>query len=129
MTSKQIGELKAVIQMQTENAQAINEQIIKFAEKMRTFDRAMTLIDSLADRIREVERLLEEYQHSDWMTTEDVASMLKVDEQTVRRKYHAGELPGYQIDDRYHIRFERKELEAAIRSAGLKNEIQERESA
>lgn len=113
--SRITGEMQAILDMQRETSKIMRETVDSFTGKIRTLDQALSIIGELADRIEEVEGILETYKRTEWMTTEQVAEYLQMDERTVRSKYYVGEIPGYQIDEHYHIRFDRAEVDAAVR--------------
>jgi excisionase family DNA binding protein len=51
--------------------------------------------------------------HDEFLTVDDVASLLKVDQQTVRNWIDRGELPGVRVGSR-HVRVRQSDLEAFI---------------
>jgi len=62
---------------------------------------------------------------SDVMTVEELAKYLKLDPQTIYRKFRKGELPGVKIGKA--IRFKRDVIEAWLRMASLRWDPQRRE--
>lgn len=55
----------------------------------------------------------------EWLNVEDVANLLDVHQQSIRRWIRAGELPASQLGDKAGYRISRKDLEAFMEARKL----------
>jgi DNA-binding transcriptional MerR regulator len=115
VNSKELGQMKATLEVQEQTAEQMRNTADALSEKLKTINRAMTLIDDLSDRIEQVEALIKKYARSEWMTTTELAAELRIDEQSVRYWYHAGLIPGHRIGEKGMLRFDMQEVREVLK--------------
>ncbi len=115
MTSKQLGELKATLQEMKAIDARITELVDSLDYKARLIEKSLPAIVELSDKIQQVDKILSKYSRTDWMDVKELAEYLRLDEFTIWSKYTKGGLPGYQMEENHKIRFDRSEIEEAIR--------------
>ena len=121
MTSKQLGELKATLQEMKAIEARITDLVDSLDYKARLIEKSLPAIVDLSDKIQQVDKILSKYSRTDWMDVKELAEYLRLDEFTVWSKYTKGELPGYQMEENHKIRFDRSEIEEAIRGHNENN--------
>ena len=116
MNNKILGEMQAVTEIHKKTAEKLDRSADDIDRYARTLDRMNESMAQMIESANRMALLLREYTPKEWLTTSELAAMLKLDDQTIWNKYKAGEIPGHQLGDKHHsIRFDRREVEEAIR--------------
>jgi len=110
-----LGRTEAVLQMVRDHVQAIREDRQNTQEIIGQLRRALSIMGEFADAVDRVERIIKRYEHTEIVSSEELAKELSVHPATVRRLYRQGVIPGYRITDRGMIRFDKAEAIAAIK--------------
>ncbi len=91
--------------------EAISEDVLRLQQNAREMDDLRGVVGDLVD-------IVAKSRNTDWVGVGKLASILEVDEQTIRRWFREGVIPGYRITENGHIRFDLREVDQAIKARG-----------
>lgn len=93
-------------------------------------EHVITQLDDIPTAVDKLQQVLSGQQIGRWLKTAEMAELIGLHPDNLRRKAEAGEIPGYQSSTGKHWLFDPQEVKAAIRSnATVTQEAQERAAA
>ena len=110
-----LSALVQVLETRIEAMRAHDDQVREYHRSLSELVRTMDDIGPLVDR---VESALSRVDRTDWMTTREAASYLRVEPWTIRKWCDDGILTAHRSWDGAHLRFDRRELDGVMRQGG-----------
>lgn len=101
-----------VVEDRIASIQRLADQLEGYEQRLRV---AMPDIESLRTIVPDIQDTVASLRTTQWMTSSQVARYIHVHPDTVRRWYRNGILPGYRVGEGDDIRFDRREVDRAMK--------------
>lgn len=114
-SDRALGAAQAVLSEATETIKKIATMVTELNRSAQRYEQISREVEILRDIVPGLEKTLRDTTGTEWMTTAQCARYLRVHQETVRQWYRRGVIPGYRFTDNGDIRFDRSEVDRAVR--------------
>ena len=115
------GRTEAILKMAQEALEETTRNNETASQLTMRLERVSREIDNLRELVLTMQEVMQDFNRAEWLTTRKLAEEMSVDPKTIWNWWKAEIIPGYQVEAKKHIYFDRKEVNRAIKKNGRVN--------
>jgi excisionase family DNA binding protein len=110
-----LGRAEAILEVVQSSMSEVQRSRERSDSLTSRLEQTLPDVEALRSIVPEIEDIIRDAKGVEWMTSTEIATHLKAHPDTVRRWYRKGIIPGYRVGEGDDIRFDRTEVDRAIR--------------